>query len=317
MKRFLPKAAAIQGSFLLFLSSLAGAQQIGSRNLTDAIYRGDGVINLLKDISGTQLTQYFNQSGGLLLLGADLNEDNSGNESNSSLGVAIKQVQLSISTTTGDFTFGDFYTSTTAVLREAGGTISSEYFTMFGQGGSSQITGSSGFDLGSFDDVLWLEQIMLTGTITRAELSITFLETLNSRASGAESFFDFSGGFEDFALLSTADAVLLEEAAIGVAAAPSGVTYTATESATEAIVAAAPAPTPAPEPTPTPDPAPAPDPAPTPESTPAPTPSPDPVSDGASFAGPPAAPAPPWVVIAGLALLLLLKPRKAIANESK
>jgi hypothetical protein len=172
---------------------------------------------------------------------------------------------------------------------------------MFGQGGSSQITGSSGFDLGSFDDVLWLEKIMLTGTITRAELSITFLETLNSRASGAESFFDFSGGFEDFALLSTADAVLLEEAAIGLAAAPSGVTYATTESATEAIIAAAPTP----------------DPVPTPDPTPKPSPESAPTSDGATFAGPPAAPAPPWVVFAGLAVLLLLKPRKPSAHESK
>lgn len=165
---------------------------------------------------------------------------------------------------------------------------------MFGQGGSSQLTGTTGFNLSSFDDVLWLEQIMLTGTITRAELSITFLETPNSRTSGAESFFDFSGGFEDFALLSTADAVLLEEADIGMAAAPSGVTYSTTESATEAIVAAAPAPTP----------------------EPAPTPAPSPAPDGTTFAGPPAAPAPPWVVVAGLAGLLLLKPRKAIAHES-
>jgi hypothetical protein len=280
MKHFFSISPAIPGSCLLLLSSLAGAQDIVSRTLTDAIYRGDGVINLLKDISGSQLTQYFNQTGGLLLLGADVNEDNSGNESSTSLGVAIKQVQLSISTTDGDFTFGDFYTSTTAMLREAGGTTSSEYYTMFGQGGSSQLTGTTGFNLSSFDDVLWLEQIMLTGTITRAELSITFLETPNSRTSGAESFFDFSGGFEDFALLSTADAVLLEEADIGTADAPSGVTYTTTVSATTAINAAAPD------------------------------------SDGTTFAGPPAAPAPPWVVVAGLAGLLLLKPRKAVAHES-
>lgn len=127
MKHFIFRFPAIHACCLLLLSSFAGAQEIVSRTLTDAIYRGDGVINLLKDISGSQLTQYFNQTGGLLLLGADINEDNSGNESSTSLGVAIKQVQLSISTTDGDFTFGDFYTSTTAMLREAGDTTSSEY----------------------------------------------------------------------------------------------------------------------------------------------------------------------------------------------
>ena len=292
MKNHFSITSAIHGSCLLLLSSFAGAQEIVSRSLTDAIFRGDGVINLLKDISGSQLTQYFNQTGGLLLLGADINEDNSGNESSTSLGVAIKQVQLSISTTNGDFTFGDFYTSTTAMLREAGSTTSSEYYTMFGQGGSSQLTGAGGVDLSSFDDVLWLEQIMLTGTITRAELNITFLETPSSRSSSAESFFDFTGGFEDFALLSTADAVLLEEADIGIAAAPSGVTYSTTESATEAIAAAAPEPEP--------------DPAPTGDPTPGDT----------TLVGPPAAPAPPWVIVAGLAGLLLFKPRKVSAHES-
>jgi hypothetical protein len=281
MKHFFFPVAAIHASCLLWLSSLAGAQEIVSRTLTDAIYQGDGVINLLKDISGADLTQYFNQSGGLLLLGADINENNAGNESSTSQGVAIKQVQLSISTTDGDFTFNDFFTNTTAMLREAGSTTSSEYYTMFGQGGSSQLTGASGFDLSTFDDVLWMEQIILTGTITRAELSITFLETPTSRPTEAESFFDFSGGFEDFALLSMADAILLEEAAIGVAGAPSGVEYAVTTtSVTEAISAAAPPP------------------------------------NETAFTGPPAAPAPPWVVVAGLAGLLLLKPRKAVAHES-
>lgn len=281
MKHFFSPAAAIHASCLMLLSSLAGAQEIVSRTLTDAIYRGDGVINLLKDISGNELTQYFNQSGGLLLLGADINENNSGNESSTSQGVAIKQVQLSISTTDGDFTFSDFFTNTTAMLREAGSTTSSEYYTMFGQGGSSQLTGAGGFNLATFDDVLWLEQIFLTGTITRAELSITFLETPTSRPTEAESFFDFSGGFEDFALLAMADAILLEEAAIGMADAPSEVEYSVTTtSVIDAINAAVPPP------------------------------------EDTAFNGPPAAPAPPWVVVAGLAGLLLLKPRKASIHES-
>ena len=272
---------SILGCCLLLFSSPAGAQQIVSRTLTDAIYRGDGVIDLLKDVSGDQLTKYFNQTGGLLLLGADINEDNSGNESRSSLGIAIKQAQLSINTTAGDFTFGDFYTSTTAMLREAGGKTSAKYYTMFGQGGSSQLTGKSGFDLSSFDDVLWLEKIAFTGTILRAELRITFLETLRSRSSDAESFFDFSGGFEDFALLSAADAVLLEEAAIGTADAPPGVAYTKEGSATGAILVAAPA------------------------------------AEAPPLATPPAAPAPPWLMVAGLAGLLLLKPKKAATHETR
>lgn len=259
---------AMLGCCLTVLCGFAEAQEVVSRKLTDAIYRGDGVINLLNDISGSELTQYFDQTGGLLLLGADVNEASAGNESSQSLGIAIKQAQLSISTTAGDFTFGDFYTNTTAMLREAGSTTSAEYHTMFGQGGSSQITGSGDVDLSSFDDVMWLEQIKLTGTITRAELSITLLETPGTNPTELESFFDFSGGFEEFALLAAADAVLLEEAGIGLQDAPSDVIYTQTESASDVIQAAA------------------------------------------SQAAPPAAPAPPWIVVAGLAGLLLLKTRK-------
>jgi hypothetical protein len=308
MKNYPTKLIRIISACCVLLLSHAGAQEVVSRKLSDAIFRGDGVINLLNNISGSELTQYFNQTGGLLLLGADVNEDNSGNESSTSLGVAIKQVQLSISTTAGDFSFGDFYTSTTAMLREAGSTTSSEYYTMFGQGGSSQITGSGAFDLSSFDDVMWLENIMLTGTITRAELSITLLTTPSSRTSSSESFFDFSGGFEQFALLATADAVLLEEADIGVAAAPTGVTFTPTETVTEAIVAAAPTTTTVDTTTTTP----------TDTTTTTTTPVDPPITTttDTTLTSPPAAPAPPWLVVVGLAGLILLKTRKGSSHVS-
>lgn len=271
-----PLAAAV----LLLLPSVSFAQDIVSRTLTDAIYSGDGVIDLLKDISGAQLQQYFTETGGLLLLGADVNEDNSGNESSTSLGIAIKQVQLSISTTAGDFTFSDFFTSTTAMLREAGSTTASEYYTMFGQGGSSTLTGAENFSLARFDDVMWLENVAITGTITGAQLHITFLETPNKAATAAESFFDFSGGFEDFALLSTANAALLESANIGIAAAPSTVTYATADPVTTAIAAALPPP-------------------------PGPT---DPgggtTDGGGGVIVPPAAPSPPLLMLAGMAWLV-------------
>jgi hypothetical protein len=300
MKNCPTKFTRIISACCVLLLSHAGAQEVVSRKLSDAIFRGDGVINLLNNISGSELTQYFNQTGGLLLLGADVNEDNSGNESIKSQGVAIKQVQLSISTTAGDFSFGDFYTSTTAMLRAAGGTTSSDYYTMFGQGGSSQITGSGAFDLSSFDDVMWLENIMLTGTISRAELSITLLTTPSSRASSPESFFDFSGGFEQFALLATADAVLLEEADIGLVAAPTSVSFTTTETFTEAIVEAAPTTTTPPADT----------------TTATPVDPPITTTTDTTLTSPPAAPAPPWVVVVGLAGLLLLKTRKGSSHVS-
>lgn len=210
---------------LLALSNVALSQTIQSTVLTDRIYRGDGVIDLLKNISGNNLSSYFNQTGGLLLLGADINEDASGNESNKSMGVAIKAAQLAIKTTAGDFTFSNFFTGTTAMLRAAGSTTASSYYTMFGQGGSSQITGTGPTDISRFDDVMWFENVAVTGAITSAKLRITLLDTPTSRPTAAESFFDFSGGFEEFALFSKADAVLIESANLGTTDAPSGINY--------------------------------------------------------------------------------------------
>ncbi|MBB5350893.1 hypothetical protein HNR46_001127 [Haloferula luteola] len=264
------------------LLTAASAQDVTSRALTDAIYRGDGVINLLKDISGSALTSYFTQTGGLLLLGADVNESNSGNESRDSLGVAIKQVQLSITTTAGDFTFSDFFTNTTAQLRENGSSVSSDYYTLFGQAGSSNITGNA--NLGTFDDVMWLENVTFTGEILSANLQITLLDTPTKNATGNESFFDFSGGFEDFALLSAADAAQIDDANIGVSAAPSDINFATTRSVGEAIAAATAGTSPAPE-----------------AGAPAP------------ITSPPAAPAPPWLFAAALGGLAFLKPRKSHA----
>lgn len=210
----------------LGLPGSLGAQEVVSELLTDAIYRGSGVIDLLKDVSGDQLSAFINEGDGRLLLGVDVNEDNSGNENSDSLGVAIKDVQLAISTTEGDFTFTDFFTSTTALLREDGSATENEFYTLFGQAGSSQITGSGGFDLATFDDVLWIDTGSVSGTITGAELSVAFLETpKGNQATDAEQFFDFSGGFEDFALLNATDASTLESANVGVADAPTGVTF--------------------------------------------------------------------------------------------
>lgn len=244
VSRFRRRWALVLLTVLGVLAGRAEAQDsLVSQLLTDAIYRGDGVIDLLKDVSGTELEAYISEGGGRLLLGVDVNEDNSGNENSDSLGVAIRQVQLSISTSAGDFTFSDFLTSTTATLREAGSETADEFFTLFGTGGSSQITGGGGFNLAAFDDVLWIDNISLGGaTILSAELSVTFLDIAKGGATDAESFFDFSGGFEDFALLSRDDAILLEDAAIGTEAAPAGVAYSEVETVTTQLLADEPTP---------------------------------------------------------------------------
>lgn len=202
---------------LLLQSFCLGQTNVESLVLIDKIYKGTGTIDLLKDISSSQLSDYFNQSYNMLLLGVDVNEDASGTESRDAMGVAIKQATLEIITSQGTFTYTDFFTSTTSMLKEAGSTEAFSYYTLFGDSGSSQITGTGSTDISKFDDVLWFEDINYLGDISSAKLKINFLnvDTYPPSSLSNESFFDFSGGFEDFALFSVADAQLVESEKIG------------------------------------------------------------------------------------------------------
>jgi hypothetical protein len=153
-----------------------------------------------------------------------VNEDASGNESSTSAGVAIKEIELIIQTTNGDISFTEFYTNTTAMILEEGATESQEYYTLFGSTGSNNITGStSDFDISSFDDIIVFNNIQIEGEIVGAELTITFLTT--SGTGENETFFDYSAGFEEFAILTSSDATMLESANIGLLDSPSDIIY--------------------------------------------------------------------------------------------
>jgi len=211
--------------------------------LTDTIKQGSATINVMKDVTSAELVDVL--SGGTLFLGVDLNEDASGLEKSASQGVAIKEMELIIQTTTGTFSFSTFYTNTTAMIVEAGTTQAAEYNTLFGQTGSNQLTsGTAGFDLSTFDDVIEIRNVSFTGDILSAQINVQFLDTA-SKAGDNESFFDYSAGFEDLAILSAADAQLLDNADIGLADAPSTITYT-TSTPSGGEVAAAPSGTPEP-----------------------------------------------------------------------
>lgn len=193
--------------------------------LTDKIYQGSGVIDVLKDISPGAFQQYVGPNG-TLSLGVDLNENASGNETSDSIGVAIKQLELQVTTTAGSYNFRDFFTSTSALIRESGSTEARTFHTLFGKGGSSALTGStSGFNLGQLDDVIQIRDVAFQGTLLSARVNVQLLETAATRTQGNETFFDFSGGFEDFALLGAGDAAVLEAANFGVAASPEGIAF--------------------------------------------------------------------------------------------
>lgn len=192
--------------------------------LTDKIQRGSGVIDILKNTSGSNLASYLNANKALYL-GVDINEEAARTESARSSGVAIEQMRLLLTTTSGDFSFSDFVTSTQAKITNSAG-VAGDYYVMFGQTGSNQLTSStSNFDISKFDDVVTLNNISFTGDILSARLEVKFLQTESSRNAGVnEDFFDFSAGFEDFAIFTPKDAQMLEAAAIGQDAAPAGVT---------------------------------------------------------------------------------------------
>jgi hypothetical protein len=191
--------------------------------LTDKIRKGSGTIDMLIDVSGADLGQYL--QSGTMHLGVDLNETASGNESSNSVGIAIQQLELVINTTNGEFSFSEFFTNTTASIETEGNPGGSEFFTLFGTAGSNQINGSnSNFDISSYDDVIELQNIEFDGEILGAELRVTFVDTVGNGEN--ETFFDFSGGFEDFAIFSAEDAALLDAENIGLADSPSGIQFT-------------------------------------------------------------------------------------------
>jgi hypothetical protein len=191
--------------------------------LTDKIRSGSGIINLLTDVSSGDLATYLQD--GSMFLGVDLNESASGNESASSVGVAIQEMELILKTTAGEFSFSEFYTNTTAMIVENGATEAQEFYTLFGNAGGNQLTGSSsGFDISSFDDVIEIKNIDVAGEILSAELRVTFLDTAGTGEN--ETFFDFSAGFEEFALFTDSDATALDSADIGLQEAPQTVSFT-------------------------------------------------------------------------------------------
>lgn len=220
-KRWIVTAAAIT---ILLTGPSSDAQDV-STMLTDKVFKGSGTIDLLQDISSSSLSSYFDANGSLKL-GVDINDNVSGNETSTSIGTAIKYAELVIVTDTGTFTFSDLYTTTSAMIQESGAESASQFSTLFGQTGSSQLTSATeGFDLASYDDVLEIQNISITGTIQSASLNLTFLKT-ESNGGENEEFFDFGGGFEDFAVLSSTDASTLSAAQIGQTDVSSGVSFT-------------------------------------------------------------------------------------------
>lgn len=223
LKSLVRPALLVAAIFAVLSIPLRAQDGFISEVLTDRIHQGDGVIDILKDVSGEDLASYFDETDGKLVLAVDLNEAAAPPESGDSVGVAIRQAQLSISTTDGDFTFSDFFTDTTAMLRDDGASTAQEFYTLFGRAGSSSITGVS---ISTVEDVLWLDNIAFTGDITSASLAVELVEVPGQNGTKEEKFFDFTAGKEEFGIVNAADAVPIDEEQLGVAGAPASVSFT-------------------------------------------------------------------------------------------
>lgn len=198
---------------ITFLFLLTGTlYAIDSVVLTDRIAGNTGIgnINLLKDISPSSLEIFRQENGGKLIFGIDINESANGTEKAETQAVTIESLTLTIVKDNQTYRYTNFATDTMAELLKEGETQKKLYYTCLGRTGSSNIAGNTVRN--KFDSTIRITvPDSLAGNITSATLSIILLETKRWKQD-PEMFYDFSGGFEDLALISQADANFLDDA---------------------------------------------------------------------------------------------------------
>ncbi|WP_373975537.1 LruC domain-containing protein [Chitinibacter sp. SCUT-21] len=206
---------------VLACASIFAHAEIASTRLADTIKSsGSGNINLLLAsgnvaISAAQLEQYrllhtdttLGSTRYFLSLGVDVNENNKGLETSTAQGIAIGSLSLKVTRAGGVTTYTNYRTRTKALIAPAGTTARQNYYTVLGEGGSSRITGSNAIQ-SQFDSTLDIFVPDSLADALQIELSVSLL-SVNKTLGDPESFYDFSGGFEDLALLNNSDAYFL------------------------------------------------------------------------------------------------------------
>jgi LruC domain-containing protein len=210
--------------YKLILTSLflltGSVYAIDSVVLTDRIAGNTGIgnINLLKDIAPSSLETFRQENGGKLILGIDINESANGSEKAETQAVTIESLTLTIVKDNQTFTYTNFSTDTMAELLKEGAIEKKLYYTCLGRTGSNNIAGNTVRN--NFDSTIKITvPDSLAGNITSATLSIILLDTKKWKQD-PEMFYDFSGGFEDLALINQADAIFLDDANNGKDKAP-------------------------------------------------------------------------------------------------
>lgn len=239
-------ASWLLAGLLLLVAGRGLSQSTGSLRLTDTIDKGQGNIQLFKNLNASQLEAYRTAHGGKLVFGVDINEAANGSEKASAQAVTVQDAWLEVTMADGSQRVyghaGGFWTETQALVAPAGSTNRQRYYTLLGESGSSRITANSSIQ-NIFDSTLRIAVPDSLAGATAAVLRIRLLDA-NVKLGDPEAFYDYTAGFEDLAILSPADAQYLDTTLASTASfrqeAP------AVEISPESVVNTSPEPAPAP-----------------------------------------------------------------------
>lgn len=202
--KFLAAAAALACGLA---APMVQAQTLTSQRLSDTVKDGTGDINLLRDFTAAQLEAFRAASGGKLVFAVDVNENASGTEKASCQAVTVADAWLELRYADGSTRVnghaGGFSTETQALVAKSGDTVRRTWYTVLGEAGSNRITGSSKIQQ-EFDSTLKITVPQSLAGVTSAVLKVRLLE-VDPKKADPEAFYDFTGGFEDLALITPAD----------------------------------------------------------------------------------------------------------------
>lgn len=217
---------ALAGLLLDLAPPLAAeAVALDSVRLTDVVKsNGSGSIRPLKNATSQALEAYRVEHGGRLVFGVDVNEAANGTEKSSCQGIAIKSAGLTVTYNDGtkaSYTLdaGQVFSETQALVAEKGTGSRLLRYTLLGESGSSRITSSNAIQ-DAFDSTLTvlvdapLHDTAANRFAVDVVLDIVLLPTVDTNGD-PEAFYDFSGGYEDLALLNRPDTVFLDAYAAG------------------------------------------------------------------------------------------------------
>lgn len=231
MKRLFP---------VLMLLATLPTLAVDSIRLKDTINKGIGTIDVFQALqqknnpNASQIEQLRIDNNGVLVFAVDVNEAANGTEKAETQGVTLKRVELVATINGTERSFTNFHTPTSTLVAETGSEIRALYYTLLGETGSSRLTGATNADITSeFDGLLYIPVDTSLENATSLTLHVELLET-NQELGDPEAFYDFSGGYEDVALLNLQDSTFLAELLPGADEAPLVIAQTQIENQVDA-----------------------------------------------------------------------------------